>query len=187
MAEKPGRLLLVSRTAEAPQYRGVPEVLTEGHGGFIDLAVDPAYADNGTIYLSYLVGTARRHPSIRVMKAKLDDQNEALSGQQVLFESTPGAKPEQIGGRIALTPDGYLFLTLGDRWAGDPAQDLTQDEGTVIRIRTDGSIPDDNPFRWLLGARPEIWSYGHRNPQGLAFDATQERAMVRRAWPARRR
>jgi glucose/arabinose dehydrogenase len=108
------------------------------------------------------------------MKAKLDDQNEALTDQQILFESTPGAKPEQLGGRIALTPDGYLFLSLGDRWAGDPAQDLTQDEGTIIRIRTDGSIPVDNPFRWLLGARPEIWSYGHRNPQGLAFDATRK-------------
>ena len=173
VAEKQGRLLLVRPDGEGVPISGAPDVLTEGHGGFIDLAVDPNYAVNDTIYLSYLVGTADSS-TIRVMKAKLDDQNEALTDQQILFESTPGAKPEQLGGRIALTPDGYLFLSLGDRWAGDPAQDLTQDEGTIIRIRTDGSIPADNPFRWLLGARPEIWSYGHRNPQGLAFDATRK-------------
>ena len=173
VAEKQGRLLLVRPDGEGVPISGAPDVLTEGHGGFIDLAVDPNYAVNDTIYLSYLVGTADSS-TIRVMKAKLDDQNEALTDQQILFESTPGAKPEQLGGRIALTPDGYLFLSLGDRWAGDPAQDLTQDEGTIIRIRTDGSIPADNPFRWLLGARPEIWSYGHRNPQGLAFDVTRK-------------
>jgi len=173
VAEKQGRLLLVRPDGEGVPISGAPGVMTEGHGGFIDLAVDPNYAVNNTIYLSYLVGTADSS-TIRVMKAKLDDQNEALTDQQILFESTPGAKPEQLGGRIALTPDGYLFLSLGDRWAGDPAQDLTQDEGTIIRIRTDGSIPVDNPFRWLLGARPEIWSYGHRNPQGLAFDATRK-------------
>jgi aldose sugar dehydrogenase len=173
VAEKQGRLLLVRPDGEGVPISGAPDVLTEGHGGFIDLAVDPNYAVNDTIYLSYLVGTADSS-TIRVMKAKLDDQNEALTDQQILFESTPGAKPEQLGGRIALTLDGYLFLSLGDRWAGDLAQDLTQDEGTIIRIRTDGSIPADNPFRWLLGARPEIWSYGHRNPQGLAFDVTRK-------------
>jgi len=173
VAEKQGRLLLVRPDGEGVPISGAPGVMTEGHGGFIDLAVDPNYAVNDTIYLSYLVGTADSS-TIRVMKARLDDQNEALTDQQILFESTPGAKPEQLGGRIALTPDGYLFLSLGDRWAGDPAQDLTRDEGTIIRIRTDGSIPADNPFRWLLGARPEIWSYGHRNPQGLAFDATRK-------------
>jgi aldose sugar dehydrogenase len=173
VAEKQGRLLLVRPDGEGVPISGAPDVLAEGHGGFIDLAVDPNYAVNNTIYLSYLVGTADSS-TIRVMKAKLEDQNEALTDQQILFESTPGAKPEQLGGRIALTPDGYLFLSLGDRWAGDLAQDLNQDEGTIIRIRTDGSIPADNPFRWLLGARPEIWSYGHRNPQGLAFDVTRK-------------
>jgi hypothetical protein len=127
VAEKQGRLLLVRPDGEGVPISGVPEVRTEGHGGFIDLAVDPDYAANDTIYLSYLVGTADAS-TIRVMKAKLDGQNGALTDQQILFESTPGAKPEQLGGRIALTPDGYLFLTLGDRWAGDPAQDLTQDE-----------------------------------------------------------
>lgn len=74
------------------------------------------------------------------MKAKLDDQNEALTDQQILFESTAGPRPEQLGARIALT-EGYLFLSLGDRWTGDPAQSLCNDEGKIIRIRTDGRSP----------------------------------------------
>ena len=169
VAEKQGRLLLVRPDGEDIPISGTPDVLTDGHGGLIDVAVDPNYSTNDTIYLSYLVGTMDAS-MVRVMKARLDDDNGALTDQQVLFESTPGPRTEQLGGRIALTPDGYLFLSLGDRWGGEVAQDLSKDEGTIIRIRTDGSIPGDNPFRWLAGARPEIWSYGHRNPQGLAFD-----------------
>jgi glucose/arabinose dehydrogenase len=172
VAERPGRLLLVAATGETRAIGGVPQVSTIGHGGIIDLAIDPDYRANGLIYLSYLVGSEEAS-TIRVMKAKLDDGGDALSEQRVLFESSPGTRPDQIGGRIALTPDGYLFLTLGDRWLGEPAQDLTNDLGTIIRIRADGSIPEDNPFRRRAGARPEIWSYGHRNPQGLAFDATR--------------
>lgn len=170
VTEKPGHLQLVGSGGETRAIAGVPEVLTLAHGGLIDLAVDPDYARSGTIYFSYLVGQENAS-KMRVMKAKLDERNETLTDQQVLFESTAGARPEQIGGRLALSPDGYLFLTLGDRWSGDPAQDLSNDEGKIIRIRTDGSIPESNPFRWRVGARPEIWSYGHRNPQGLAFDA----------------
>jgi glucose/arabinose dehydrogenase len=170
VTEKPGRLQLVGIGGETRAIAGVPEVLTVAHGGLIDLAVDPDYARNGTIYFSYLVGQENAS-KMRVMKAKLDERNETLTDQQVLFESTAGPRPEQIGGRLALSPDGYLFLTLGDRWSGDPAQDLSNDEGKIIRIRTDGSIPESNPFRWRVGARPEIWSYGHRNPQGLDFDA----------------
>ena len=82
----------------------------------------------------------------------------------------PGPRPEQIGGRIALTGDGYLFIALGDRWDSTRAQDLSDTAGSIVRIRTDGTVPDDNPFSLAEGARPEIWSYGHRNPQGLAFD-----------------
>jgi aldose sugar dehydrogenase len=170
VTEKTGHLQLVGSGGETRAIAGVPEVLTLAHGGLIDLAVDPDYARNGTIYFSYLVGQENAS-KMRVMKAKLDERNETLTDQQVLFESTAGPRPEQIGGRLALSPDGYLFLTLGDRWSGDPAQDLSNDEGKIIRIGTDGSIPESNPFRWRVGARPEIWSYGHRNPQGLAFDA----------------
>ncbi len=171
VAEHPGRLQLVT-TEGTGQISGVPSVLRLGHGGLIDLALDPDFANNNTLYMSYLTGTEQASV-LRVMKAKLDNRNETLTDETVIFESTPGDKHDQIGGRITVTPDGYLFLTVGDRWAGDPAQDLASDSGKIIRIRTDGSIPEDNPFRSKAGARPEIWSYGHRNPQGIAYDATR--------------
>ncbi len=172
VTERTGQLQLVRTTGESRLIAGVPEVLTLGHGGLLDLALDPDFAANATIYFSYLVGQEQAS-RMRVMKATLDEGNGTLTDQQVLFESTAGPRPEQIGGRLAVTPDGYLFLSLGDRWSGDPAQDLSNDDGKIIRIRTDGSIPESNPFRWRVGARPEIWSYGHRNPQGLAYDATR--------------
>jgi glucose/arabinose dehydrogenase len=100
---------------------------------------------------------------MRVMRAKFDTDSDALTETRVLFEGTPGPRPEQIGGRLALTGDGYLFISLGDRWEGQRAQDLSDTAGSIVRIKTDGSIPDDNPFRNTQGARPEIWSYGHRN------------------------
>lgn len=174
VAERPGRLKLVAPWVETLEVDGVPAVLTAGHGGLIDIALDPDFVSNNTLYLSYLQGSEVAS-TLRVLKTKLDAQNARLIEGRVIFETTPGARPEQIGGRLAVTRDGYLFLTVGDRWAGDPAQDLADDAGSIIRIRTDGSIPDDNPFRWRVGARPEIWSYGHRNPQGLAFDTRSGR------------
>jgi glucose/arabinose dehydrogenase len=169
VTERPGRLLLIKPGGEAEPIAGTPEVLYVGHGGLLDVAIDPDFATNGFVYLSYLQGE-EANSTLRVMRGKLDVANETLTEQQVIFESTPGPRPELLGGRLALTDNGYLFLTVGDRWQRDPAQDLADDLGSIIRIRTDGSIPHDNPFRYREGARPEIWSYGHRNPQGLAFN-----------------
>ena len=169
VTERPGKLLFVSPGGANHEIGGVPAVLTAGHGGLIDVALDPDFAANDTLYLSYLDGTEEASV-FKVLRAKLDLAGDQLTEAAVIFESTPGKRPDQIGGRLAVTPDGYLFLSLGDRWAGDPAQDLADDLGSIIRIRTDGSIPGDNPFQHRAGARPEIWSYGHRNPQGLAFN-----------------
>lgn len=174
VAEHRGRLQLLSPGVPMREIRLVPSVLRLGHGGLLDIALDPDFAVNGMVYLSYLTGSEAAS-TIRVMKARLDLRNETLAEQKILFNSTPGTRHEQLGGRIAITPDGYLFLSVGDRWGGAPAQDLADDSGSIIRIRTDGSIPDDNPFVTKAGARPEIWSYGHRNPQGLAFDASRDR------------
>jgi glucose/arabinose dehydrogenase len=170
VAERPGKLKLVAPWVEIVEVSGVPPVLTAGHGGLIDLALDPEFATNNTLYLSYLQGSESAS-ALRVLRARLDMANASLIGGRVIYETSPGARTDQIGGRIAVTPDGYLFLSVGDRWAGDPAQDLANDLGSIIRIRTDGSTPDDNPFRWRPGVRPAIWSYGHRNPQGLAYNA----------------
>ena len=169
VTERPGRLQHVRPNADTIAVQNMPAVLYKGHGGLLDIAVDPEFEANGLIYLSYLQGDETASV-MRVMRAKFDTDSDALIETRILFEGTPGPRPEQIGGRLALTGDGYLFISLGDRWEGQRAQDLSDTAGSIVRIKTDGSIPDDNPFRNTQGARPEIWSYGHRNPQGLAFD-----------------
>jgi aldose sugar dehydrogenase len=169
VTERPGRLQHVTQTAGTYSVDGVPPVLYSGHAGLLDVAIDPDFQENGTIYLSYVQGEESAS-IVKVMRAHFDADDETLTDQQVIFEGSPGARPELLGGRIALTPDGYLFLSLGERWDRDKAQDLSDTSGKVVRIRVDGSIPEDNPFRYTPGARPEIWSFGHRNPQGLAYD-----------------
>lgn len=169
VTERPGRLQHVRFGSEVHEVSGTPTVLHDKHGGLLDIAIDPNFAENRIVYMSYLHG-ALDASSMRVMKARYDLQNETLTDQQVIFEGTPGPKTDQIGGRIALTDDGYLFLTLGDRWDRAMPQDLSTHSGTIVRIKTDGSVPEDNPFRARVDAKNEIWSYGHRNPQGLALD-----------------
>ncbi|MEH2506493.1 glucose/arabinose dehydrogenase [Bradyrhizobium sp. AZCC 1578] len=171
LTERVGRLQLIRPGSSAREITGVPPVLFSGHSGLLDVSVDPGFGENGIIYLSYVHGTGSSS-TIRVLRAKLDEPRSKLKHKQVIFESSPPApSPNQLGGRIAVTGDGYLFLTLGDRWEGERAQDLADHAGSIIRIRTDGSVPWDNPFVSLPEAKPEIWSYGHRNPQGLAFHA----------------
>ncbi|WP_178133670.1 PQQ-dependent sugar dehydrogenase [Vineibacter terrae] len=171
LTERRGRLQLLEPESNVREVAGVPAVLFGGQSGLLDVSVDPGFHDNGIVYLSYVHGT-EASSTIRVLRAKLDEQRQRLRKKQVIFESSPPAPSNaQLGGRIAVTKDGYLFLTLGDRWEGERAQDLADHAGSIIRIRTDGSVPEDNPFVSVPGARPEIWSYGHRNPQGLAYHA----------------
>jgi glucose/arabinose dehydrogenase len=169
VTERAGRLQLVAPGAAAREVMGVPPVLYQGTAGLLDVVIDPGFAKNGIVYLSYVHGT-KASSTLRVLKVKLNGPRKALVKGTVIFESTPAPKTEHYGGRMVVTDEGYLFLTLGDRWDAERAQDLSDHAGSIIRIRTDGSIPGDNPFVSVAGAKPEIWSYGHRNPQGLALD-----------------
>ena len=169
VSERPGRLKYVEPGAELRQIFGVPPVYFSGHGGLLDVAADPSFESNQIIYFTYLQGD-QAQSVLRVMRARVDLARNELADKTVLFEGTPAAKPEMLGARLAFTRDGYLFLSMGDRWEPQHAQELSDYTGTVIRIRTDGSVPDDNPFHARERAKPEIWSYGHRNPQGLAYD-----------------
>ena len=169
VTERPGRLQHLRPGADTRQVSGTPPVLYLGNGGLLDIALDPAFADNDIVYISFLQGEESAS-TVKVLRATFDAENARLVRQQVIFDGGPGPRPEQLGGRLALTGDGYLFLSLGDRWERARAQDLSDTAGSIVRIRTDGSVPEDNPFVATPGARPEIWSYGHRNPQGLAFD-----------------
>ena len=169
LTERPGRLQHVTPGVQSHEIAGVPAVLYAGHGGLLDVAIDPQFSENGFVFLSYLQGDETAS-TMRVLRARYDEESEALVESHVIFESTPAKQNAQIGGRLALSGDGYLFLSLGDTWEADRAQDLSDHRGSIIRIHTDGSVPNDNPLLYMPGAQPEIWSFGHRNPQGLAFD-----------------
>jgi glucose/arabinose dehydrogenase len=146
VTEKPGRLQLVKPGSKTRTIKGLPAVRRGEQGGLLDVAVDPDFIQNGMIYLSYTFGT-ETSSTVRVLKGRLDLKKRTLINQVVLFESDPPASAnEQLGGRLAVTPDGYLFLSLGDRWEPGRAQDLSDHAGSIIRIRTDGLVPRTNPL-----------------------------------------
>lgn len=168
VTEKPGTLRIVAKdgTVSDP-LKGVPEVIGNGQGGLLDVALDPKFDANGLVYLSYSepgdggAGTA-------VARGKLSDAG--LEDVKVIFRMQPKVEgPNHFGSRLVFAPDGKLFVTLGERFKFDPAQDLKSHLGKVVRINPDGSVPEDNPFVGKDDALPEIWSYGHRNVQGAAI------------------
>lgn len=145
---------------------GVPEVFYEGQGGLLDVALHPDFPDPAWVYLTYSAPLAEGRSTTRLARALL--REDALQDWQVLYTAEPGQTTKiHYGGRLLFT-DGYLYMTMGERGQRDLAQRLDTDLGKILRFRQDGSIPDDNPFAHTAGARPAIYSVGHRNPQGLA-------------------
>lgn len=175
ITERPGRLrLVVDGTLQPDPVTGTPEVLARGQGGLLDVAVDPAYAENGWIYLAYSHelkgGEGRRTPAMtRIVRGRLKGQ--AWVDEQVVYEAphdTYRTTRHHYGCRIVFDPEGYLYFSIGDRGAGKQAQDLSRPNGKIHRIHPDGRIPKDNPFVDHPGALKTIFSYGHRNTQGMA-------------------
>ncbi|MDP6343330.1 MAG: PQQ-dependent sugar dehydrogenase [Alphaproteobacteria bacterium] len=170
VTERPGRLRLVGADGElSPPLAGVPTVRASGQGGLLDVALDPDFGTNETIYLSYAepgnggAGTA-------VARARLDGAGNRLTGLRVIFRQVPKTGGgRHFGSRLVFARDGRLFITVGERGERERAQDFTINRGQVIRIDRDGAIPTDNPFVGKKGYRPEVWSHGHRNPQGAAL------------------
>ena len=168
VTEKPGRLRIVTPdgVVSAP-VGGLPEVADGGQGGLLDVLVDPDFESNRTIYFSYSEPGAGGSGTA-VARAVLD--GDRLTGLKVLFRQVPKTGGgRHFGSRLVMARDGTLFITVGERGQRDRVQDTTINRGQVIRIHTDGRIPKDNPFVGRQGYRPEIWSYGHRNPQGAAL------------------
>jgi len=165
VTERPGRLRIVARDGRVSEpLAGVPAVYASGQGGLLDVALDPRFAENRFIYLSYAEPGERGTAGTAVARARLGENR--LEHVRVIYRQQPKASGAiHFGSRLVFAPDGTLFITQGDRNQRDGAQDLSSGIGKIMRINPDGSIPRDNPFAGRADARPEIWSYGHRNIQ----------------------
>ncbi|MEQ8313046.1 MAG: PQQ-dependent sugar dehydrogenase [Gammaproteobacteria bacterium] len=176
ITEKPGRLRLVRNGRLLPEaIPGVPEVYYRGQGGLFEVVPHPEFNDNRWVYLTY----SREEGDTSVTAiARARFENDRLNNTTEIF-ATQAQGFGHYGGKLVFDGNGYMFLTAGDRQAppvGDraelaahPAQDLSNHNGVIIRLHDDGRVPDDNPFAGQRGVLPEIWSYGHRSPQGLAI------------------
>ncbi len=167
VTEKPGRLRIIANGRPGPPVKGLPQIENIGQGGLLDIAVDPDFASNGLVYFSY-VEPGRGGVGTSVARARL--AGNQLFDVKVIFRQTPKSRGgRHFGSRIVIARDGTLFITTGDRGEHQKVQNPAINRGQIIRINKDGSIPADNPFLDKSGFRPEIWSYGHRNPQGAAL------------------
>jgi aldose sugar dehydrogenase len=176
VTEKRGSLKLYSIDGPTGEIRGVPEVAYGGQGGFGDVVLDPDFAANARIYLSYAEPGRGGTAGAAVARARLvaDDagNNGELADLEVIWRQEPKVTGQgHYGHRIAFGTDGDLWISSGERQKFDPAQDMEANLGKIIRLNGDGSVPSDNPFADRGGVTAEIWSLGHRNPLGLAFDA----------------
>ncbi len=170
VTERPGRLRYVTADGGLSEpIAGVPSVHAAGQGGLLDVALDPAFAENSTIYLSYAEPGEGGTNGTAVARARLDGGR--LADLRVIFRQQPKFKSNHhFGSRLVFGRDGNLFITTGERNSQrDLAQDLGTHIGKVVRITPDGGVPADNPFVGREGALPENWSYGHRNIQGAAL------------------
>jgi glucose/arabinose dehydrogenase len=177
VTERPGRMRVVSAQGRlgAPLAR-VPAVAAGGQGGLLDLVLDSGFAGNRTLYFCFSEPGPGGTNSTALARARLPADAGALQEVRVIFSARPKfASRMHFGCRIVEARDGTLFLTLGERFSRkEDAQGLDTHHGKIVRIQKDGGVPQDNPFVGRAGALPEIWSYGHRNPQGatLAPDGT---------------
>lgn len=169
ITEREGQLLYVT-DGQAMPVKGVPEVFDRGQGGLLDVTLANDFAQSRRLFLTY----SKRQSggaSTALAAANLSRDGTALENLRDLFVMTPAATGGfHFGSRVVEDADGALYVTIGDRGTRMLAQDLAHHAGTVVRIASGGEVPDDNPFVATEGALPEIYSYGHRNPQGAAFD-----------------
>jgi len=170
VTERPGRLRIIDRAGMVSEpLNGVPPV-ADGQGGLLDVALDPAFATNSIIYLSFAEPGSDGIAGTSVLRAHLGPVG--LDDVRVIYQQQPKVKGgNHFGSRIVFSRDSTMWITQGERFDyREQAQDLGSDLGKIVRVNRDGSIPRDNPFVSRAGARPEIWSYGHRNVQAAAMD-----------------
>jgi aldose sugar dehydrogenase len=170
VTERPGRLRFVEPDGRlSAPLASVPPVQARGQGGLLDVALDPRFAENRLVYLAYAEPGEGRTAGTAVARGRLGEGR--LEDVQVIYQQQPKVEgTNHFGSRLVFARDGTLFVTQGERFDyRDQAQDLSSGLGKIIRINPDGSVPRDNPFVGRAGARPEIWSYGHRNVQSAGL------------------
>ncbi len=185
--ERPGRLRLIRNgTLLNEPIGGIPDVFARGQGGLLDVALHPDFESNQWVYLSY-AKPMNDNSTTAVARGRLQDM--ALVDVEDIFIADSKGRGH-YGSRLVFDNDGYLFVTVGDRQANPnedqanhPAQDRGNHHGTVNRLHDDGSIPSDNPFVGQDGIEPSIWSYGHRNPQGMVHDSASGRLWINEHGP----
>jgi glucose/arabinose dehydrogenase len=172
VTERPGRLRLVGidGRVSAP-LSGVPPVVARGQGGLLDIALAPDFATTREVFLCQ-AAQVEGGVLTRLVRARLLGDATGLEGARTVLDAAPGQAEGGLhfGCRIVFSRDGHVFLSTGERGTGPRSQALDDLAGKVLRLARDGAVPADNPFVGVAGARPEIWSYGHRNPQGLAMN-----------------
>ena len=173
ISERPGRLRLLDAQGRLhPPLGGVPAVFARGQGGLLDIALSPSFATDRLVYLSYAEADDKgQRAGTAVGYGRLKEDLSALEGFRVIFRQLPKlSEGIHFGSRMAFGADGQLYVSLGENNQRATAQQLDKLQGKLVRLQPGGGVPADNPFVGREGVRPEIWSYGHRNPQGLALN-----------------
>lgn len=173
VTEKKGKLKLWENEGAVIDVEGVPTVAYGGQGGLGDVILHPDFANNGYVYLSYAeAGEGGFGAAVARGKLDLKAAKPALTDVQVIWRQEPKVSGQgHYGHRMAFGPDGMLYISSGERQKFQPAQDLNQNLGKIVRLTDGGMVPSDNPFYDQGRVKSQIWSYGHRNPLGIAFDA----------------
>ncbi len=169
VTERPGALNIIA-DGTVTEVTGLPDIHARGQGGLMEVLPHYDFEKNGWIYLTYSKADGQGLTATALYRARLDG-NRLVDGSDIFVQDRYSQPGRHYGSKLAWTPDGKLLMSIGDRGADPPrAQDLGDHAGTLLRLNDDGTAPDDNPFVGVEGALPEIYSYGHRNIQGLVVD-----------------
>lgn len=174
ITERSGSLFKVNRqSGKTQKIDGVPEPYTESQGGLLDITLPPNFKETGWIYFTYAKKQNGRGQTA-LARAKLVN-NELSQWHDLFVSESKGSKGRHFGSRVVFDNDGYLFMSVGDHGKRKNGQNLNSHSGSIIRLTHNGEIPKDNPFYMNNNALPEIWTYGHRNPQGMYYDSSTDR------------
>uniref|UniRef100_UPI001BD27D36 PQQ-dependent sugar dehydrogenase n=3 Tax=Serratia TaxID=613 RepID=UPI001BD27D36 len=172
ITERPGRLRLWQQgKGLSPPIVGVPQVYAEGQGGLLEVLPAPDFAASRRVYLSFAEPGEGGKAGTAVGYGRLSDDGARLENFKVIFRQLPKLSVgNHFGGKLAFDRQGYLFIALGENNQRPTAQETDKLQGKLVRLTAEGAVPPDNPWVGQAGKRPEVWSYGHRNPQGLALN-----------------